>query len=172
MDLSGFYALMAGTSFTLVGLWWTVIQKHPDWKSSPQKRRLAGGTYVSFLLPGLMATLAQISPDTPLLWRFSFSASAVVGLWSTTSLLKGDQGPTRGPFRRLRWIVMVIYLAILVLGIAPELVRAAGLKPLAVGSILLVLLIVLAHGLTWEFMMEPDEPARAEHEAPRTAQGN
>ena len=28
---------------------------------------------------------------------------------------------------------------------------------LVVGSVLLVLLIVIAHGLTWEFMMEPDE---------------
>ena len=169
MNLSAFYTLMAGTSFTLVGLWWTVIQKHPDWKSSPRKRKLAAGTYLSFLLPGLMAILAQISPDTPLLWRFSFSVSALVGLWSTTGLLKADQSSIRGPFRSHRWIVVVVYLAILVLGVAPDLARAAGLNPLAVGSILLVLLIVLAHGLTWEFMMEPDEPAGEDPEAPKDA---
>lgn len=38
----------------------------------------------------------------------------------------------------------------------PELARAAGLTPLAVGGVLLVLLVALAHGLTWEFLMEPD----------------
>lgn len=56
MDLVAFCALMAGTGFTLVGLWWTVVQKHPDRKSSPRHRALAGGTYVSFLLPGLPAS--------------------------------------------------------------------------------------------------------------------
>ena len=27
MDLSTFYALMSATCFTLVGLWWTVIER-------------------------------------------------------------------------------------------------------------------------------------------------
>ena len=44
---------------------------------------------------------------------------------------------------------------ILVLGVAPELARAAGFTPLVVGGVLLVLLVVLAHGLTWDFLMEP-----------------
>ena len=34
--------------------------------------------------------------------------------------------------------------------------RAAGLTPLVVGGILLVFLVVLAHGLTWDFLMEPE----------------
>ncbi len=157
MDLGSFYALMAGTCFTLVGLWWTVIQQHPDWRSHPDKRRLAGGTYLSFLLPGLMATMAMVSPDTPLMWRFSFATSALVGLWSTVGLLKADRSHTVGPFRRHRWIVVVIYATVLVLGAAPEIPRALGVAPLVAGSFLLVLLIVVGHGLTWEFMMEPDE---------------
>ncbi|WP_194793205.1 hypothetical protein [Raineyella fluvialis] len=171
MDLRAFYVLMAATSFTLVGLWWTVIQKHPDWKSSPRQRALAGGTYLSFLLPGLMATLAQVAPGTPALWRISFGAAALVGLWSTVRLLRTDKAGSRGPFRRHRWVVTLIYLAILVLGVAPELARRAGLAPLAVGGVLLVLLIVLAHGLTWEFMMEPDEPVDAAPTPPSPTPG-
>ena len=27
MDLAGFYSLMAVTCFTLVGLWWTVVER-------------------------------------------------------------------------------------------------------------------------------------------------
>ncbi len=157
MDLSAFYTLLAGTSFTLVGLWWVVVQSRPAWRTDPDRRRLAGGTYVSFLLPGLMATLAQISPDTPLLWRISFGACATVGLWSTVGLLRRERSaPVVGPFRRFRWVAGLLYLAILVLGVAPELARAAGITPLIVGGVLLVLLIVLAHGLTWEFLMEPE----------------
>ena len=157
MDLSAFYSLLAGTSFTLVGLWWVVVQSRPAWRADPARRRLAAGTYVSFLLPGLMATLAQISSDTPLLWRISFGSCALVGLWSTVGLLRLERsGTTVGAFRRFRWVAVVLYLAILVLGVAPELARAAGLPPLVVGGILLVLLVVLAHGLTWDFLMEPE----------------
>lgn len=159
MDLSAFYQLVATTSFTLVGLWWVIVQQRPAWKSDPVRRRLAAGTYVSFLLPGLMATLAQLSPDTPLLWRISFGACAVLGLVSTARLLAVERGQTVGPFRRFRWLAVLVYLAILVLGVAPELARGLGWTPLIVGGILLVLLVALAHGLTWDFMMEPDEPA-------------
>ena len=157
MDLSAFYSLLAGTSFTLVGLWWVVVQSRPRWRSDPSRRRLAGGTYLSFLLPGLMATLAQVNPDAPLLWRISFGTCAVVGLWSTVGLLRHERSATgMGAFRRFRWVAIVLYLAILVLGVAPELARAAGFTPLTVGSVLLVLLVVLAHGLTWDVLMEPD----------------
>lgn len=87
MNLSAFYSLLAVTSFTLVGLWWMVIERRP------------------------------------------------------------------------RWLVVVLYVAVLVLGVAPELAVAAGWTPLVVGGVLLVLLIVLAHGLTWEFLMEPEDAA-------------
>ncbi len=156
MDLGTFYALMAGTSFTLVGLWWTVVERRPAWRTDPVRRRLAGGTYLSFLIPGLMSTLAQISPETPLLWRTSFAAAAVLGLVSTVQLMRVEASGHPGPFRRNRWLVGVVYLAILVLGVAPELVRGLGLVPLQVGAVLLVTLVLLAHALTWEFLMEPD----------------
>ena len=157
MDLSAFYSLLAGTSFTLVGLWWVVVQSRPAWRADTDRRRLAAGTYISFLLPGLMATLAQISPDTPLLWRTTFGSCALVGLWSTVGLLRRERSAAVvGTFRRFRWVAIVLYLAILVLGVAPELARAAGFTPLIVGGVLLVLLVVLAHGLTWDFLMEPE----------------
>lgn len=161
MDLGDFYSLMAATSFTLVGLWWTVVQKRADWKSSARHRALAGGTYLSFLLPGLMSTLARISPEAPVLWRLGFGSCAAVGLWSTGRLLRIDQSPYRGPFRRHRWIVTVIYVAVLLLGVLPGLARLFGVGPLTVGAVLLVLLIVLAHGLTWEFLMQPEEADQA-----------
>lgn len=158
MDLSAFYQLLAGTSFTLVGLWWVVVDKRPRWKTDPVRRRLAGGTYVSFLLPGLMATLAQIDRQTPYLWRVSFVLCAGVGLWSTSGLLRLEWSTSEqvGPFRRFRWAVVAIYLAILALGAAPTLAGRLGVAPLVVGGVLLVLLVVLAHGLTWDFLMEPE----------------
>jgi hypothetical protein len=156
MDLSNFYALISATCFTLVGLWWTVVERHPEWKTDRHRRQLAGGTYLAFLLPGLMAMFAQINPDTPLLWRASFGTAALVGLYVNLQQIQAERSDAgRGPFRRNRWAVALLYLLILVLGVAPELARAAGATPLQVGSFLLVLLVILAHGLTWEFMMEP-----------------
>ncbi|QLQ16973.1 MAG: hypothetical protein HZY73_16420 [Micropruina sp.] len=162
MDLTSFYSLMGATCFTLVGLWWTVVERHPRWKSDPQRRKLAGGTYLSFLLPGLMSTLATIAPDAPLVWRITFALTAVVGLASTITLIRVETGATpAGPFRRHRWLVALVYVLIFVLGVFPEVARALGSSPIQVAGVLLVLLIVLAHGLTWEFMMEPDETVPA-----------
>ena len=113
MDLSSFYSLMAVTCFTLVGLWWTVIERHPEWKVDRTRRRLAGSVYLSFLLPGLMSTFAQVDPGSPLLWRVSFATAAVVGLVNTWPLLALDRAAPRGLFRRFRWLVAVLYASIL-----------------------------------------------------------
>lgn len=161
-DLNTFYALVSTTCFTLVGLWWLVVQRHRTWRTDPLRRRLAGGTYLSFLLPGLMAMFAQVAPGVPLLWRVSFGLAALLGMYSTTKLLVAERrAGLQGPFRRFRWLVILLYALVFVLGAAPELAGWTGLRPLQVGSLLLITLIVLAHGLTWEFMMEPDEEPAA-----------
>ncbi len=156
MDLTDFYSLMAITCFTLVGLWWTVVERHPAWKVDQRRRRLAGGVYLSFLLPGLMSTFAQVDAGNPLIWRGSFAAAALVGLVSTIRLVGLDtQGP-RGPFRRHRWVVLVFYALVLLLGAVPETAAVVGLTALQAASLALIGLIVLGHGLAWEFMMEPE----------------
>lgn len=161
MDLADFYSLMAVTCFTLVGLWWTVIERHAAWKTDPRRRRLAGGVYLSFLLPGLMSTFAQVDAGNPLIWRGSFASAAVVGLLSTLRLVGIDHDGPRGPFRRFRWVVAVFYGLVLVLGVIPELAGLVGLTALQAASLALIGLIILGHGLAWEFMMEPEADASA-----------
>ena len=158
MDLSTFYALMSVTCFTLVGLWWTAIERHPAWRTDRQLRRLAGGTYLSFLLPGVMSMMSQVNPDNPLMWRISFGLTSIVGLVTSVRLGRVESRSHNGPFRRFRWLAPVLYATIVVLGLFPELARLIGAAPLQVASVLLMLLILLAHGLTWEFLMEPDAP--------------
>jgi hypothetical protein len=162
MDLGSFYALMSVTCFTLVGLWWTAIEKRDEWRTDRRLRRLAGSTYLSFLLPGVMSMMAQASPDNPLMWRVSFGLASLVGLVSSVLLVRVEaRGHHVGPFRRFRWLAPVLYGLIVVLGLVPELARVIGAAPLQVASVLLILLVLLAHGLTWEFLMEPrpDESA-------------
>ena len=156
MDLTTFYGLMSVTCFTLVGLWWTAIEKHDEWRNDRRLRRLAGGAYLSFLLPGVMSMMSQVNPDNPLVWRISFGLTSIVGLVTSVKLVAVESPSHVGPFRRFRWLAPVLYAAIVALGVFPELAQLIGAGPLQVASVLLMLLILLAHGLTWEFLMEPD----------------
>ena len=92
--------------------------------------------------------------SNPLVWRSSFGVAAVVGLVNTWPLLGLDRQAARGPFRRFRWVVCVIYLVIVLLAVFPVLAGLTGGTPLQAAAVALILLVVMAHGLAWEFMME------------------
>lgn len=160
MDVSTFYALFSATCFTLVGLWWTVVQKHDTWLRTPAGRRDAGGIYLAFLLPALMGLFAQVGGTAnPHIWRASFVIVAAIGCWSTLRLLQRAHAEgDAGTFARHRWIAAVIYALVAVIGVAPELAQPLGVTPLQAEATLLILLVALAHWLVWEFMThaEPD----------------
>lgn len=156
MDVNTFYALFSATCFTLLGLWWGVVQRHEEWMRDPQLRGIVGGVYVSFLLPALMGLFAQIGgTETPTFWRVSFVLIAIIGLVSTLRLLRSQRHApvVRGPLMRNRWLVAVVYALVAVVGAVPELVGPLGMKPIQAEAVLLILLILMAHGLVWEFMI-------------------
>ncbi len=155
MSLDSFYSIVTGTCFALVGLWWNVVNAHPDWMKDGQIRVLAGGVYLSFLIPGLMSLGAQIGGDNKLVWRAVFVVAALLGILFTGRIIAKSRTQAKpGLFRRNRWIVILIYLTILVFAILPQLALPLGLQPLQIEGFMLALLILIAHGLTWEFMTE------------------
>ena len=93
----------------------------------PELRSLAGGVYASFLIPGVMSLGAQIGGENKLVWRSVFAIAALVGMYFTTRLLtrilKSGQG---GGFARSRWLVILLYLLVLVLGVWPNWPRPPG----------------------------------------------
>jgi len=157
MDVNAFYALVAATCFTLTGLWWSVVKSRPEWIANAGLRSLAGGVYLSFLLPGVMSLLAEVGGDSKLIWRVIFVVAAGLGVIFTTRLiLKTRHVGKPGFFRRNLWLVVAVYILILVVAlfqgtwfVIPD------LAPLQSEAFLLCLLILTAHGLTWEFMTEP-----------------
>jgi MFS family permease len=156
MDVNTFYALFSATCFTLLGLWWGVVQRHEEWMRDPRLRGIVGGVYVSFLLPALMGLFAQVGgTESPAFWRVSFVVVAVIGVISTLRLLRSQrEAPVlRGPLMRNRWAVAVVYGLVAVVGAAPEIVTPLGVRPIQAEAVLLILLIVMAHGLVWEFMI-------------------
>ena len=58
-----------------------------------------------------------------------------------------------GPLMRHQWVVAVVYALVAVIGAAPELVSPLEIAPIQAEAILLILLVVMAHGLVWEFMV-------------------
>ena len=164
MDLSTFYAVVSATCFTLVGLWWSALDRRRDLLVADETRRLVGGVYLTFLLPGVMGLFAQVDPGEPWLWRSTFGFVALVGAWSTLRLIRAERETAlgvRGPFRRHRWLVVVLYGVIVVLGVAPEVAGAVGLSGLQAAALALVCIVVLAHGLAWELLTTRQTTARA-----------
>ncbi|GAT72065.1 hypothetical protein [Microbacterium hydrocarbonoxydans] len=155
MDLNTFYALFSATCFTLTGLWWNVVRARTDWTSDPAVRRTIGGIYLSFLLPALMGLFAQVGgTENPFVWRASFVVIAIVGGISMLRLVSQARGD--GTHRAVRWTqagTVVVYAAIAVMGVAPQLATPLGIKPIQVEALLLIVLIALGHALVWRFMV-------------------
>jgi hypothetical protein len=158
VDTNSFYAILSGICFALTGLWWTVVEHRKDWLVDPKLRSLAGGVYASFLVPGVMSLGAQIGGDNKIVWRAVFAVAALAGMFFTTRLHSHmRKAKIPGAYARGRWVVVGLYLVVLVLGVAPELVNFTGLKPIQVEAFLLCIIILNGHGLAWEMMTSKPE---------------
>jgi hypothetical protein len=152
MDTNTFYAVTAATCFTLVGLWWSVVQGKPEWFKDEAKKRLAGGVFASFLIPAIMSLAAQIGGDSPLIWRGVFVMASGAGLIYSSRLIKlTRQANPAGAFSRNSWVVPTLYVFILFFAVFAGLARLIGLQALQLEALLLSGLILCAHLLAWEF---------------------
>jgi hypothetical protein len=153
MDTNTFYAVTAATCFTLVGLWWSVVKGKPEWLKDEAKKRLAGGVYASFLIPGLMSLGAQVGGTNHVIWQVVFIIAAGAGINFSSKLIKLTRTATpNGPFSKNSWTVPVLYGIVLFFALFPGLARIVGLEPLQMEGLLLCILILIAHAMTWEFM--------------------
>jgi hypothetical protein len=154
MDISTFYALFSATCFTLLGLWWNVLQLNSAWIGVEDERRAVGGVYLTFLLPALMGLFAQVGgAETPMIWRVSFVVVAIVGCISTLRLLRVLRTASDDRPRGKYVATLVIYLLVVVIGAYPEIAEPLDIKPIQAEAILLILLVLVGHGLVWDFMV-------------------
>ena len=62
--MDAFYQTVAAFCFTLLGLWWAVVQfRHAEWMNNLRQRRAAYSVHLSFLVPGIMSLGAMIAGD-------------------------------------------------------------------------------------------------------------
>jgi len=155
--LSQFYGAFAPVSFTILGLWFIVVQtRHAEWLPSPDHRRRASAVSLHFALPGLMSLLSLIDPNSKTLWRASFAASAVVGVAALAALRPNARIRTTGVMAALHWTAVVIYALIALIAIWPGSVDAVGmsLAPLRAEALLLSLLLFLGVTVAWLLMFD------------------
>jgi len=166
MDITTFYALFSATCFALLGFWWNLLQGNPQWLRDPDTRPAVGGVYLALLLPALMGLFAQVGGDgTTTIWRISFVGIAVVGFVTTLRALRHSRR-SEVDDTATRVATVVIYVLIAVVGVFPEVGKAVSLKPIQVEAILLILLVLSAHGLVWRFMTAGPVPGRHEAMSP------
>ena len=155
MDIQTFYAFMAGICFTLVGLWWNVVQSKPQWKKDENLRELASGVYLSFLIPGLMSMAAQVGIENPILWQLSFVIASILGIIYTSKISAKTRSAIPGArFHSKRWGINLLYGLILFFAVFPGLSQFLGIKVLTLEGLLVIGLLLIGHGLTWEFLIE------------------
>ena len=160
LDISTFYALFSATCFTLLGLWWNIVQNNPEWAAVTEQRKAVGGVYLTFLLPAMMGLFAQVGgAETPSMWRFSFVAVAVVGCLSTLRLLRVIRHETEREPRGKYAATLLIYVLVAVIGVYPEIARPLDITPIQAEAILLILLVLVGHGLVWDFMVRAQRHA-------------
>jgi cation transport ATPase len=166
MDISTFYALFSATCFTLLGLWWNVVQNNPEWTAVVEERRAVGGVYLTFLLPAMMGLFAQVGGvETPVIWRVSFVAVAIIGCVSTLRILRVLRHDDAQAPRAKYVATLGIYVLIAVTGAYPEIASPLDIKPVQAEALLLILLVLVGHGLVWDFMI------RAQHRAGEHVRG-
>ena len=151
MDVSGFYGVTAQVSFTLLGLWWVVVQfKHAEWTRSRRHRRMAYDVSLLFLIVGVMSLMAMVDPKGSALWRIAFGVGAILGGVETALLSPTLIGSGRAS-RGTHLVTLLVYALVLLLAIDPRLPGQTGLhvKGLQVEGILVAMLLFLGVNMSW-----------------------
>ena len=153
-----FYQSLSGVSFTLLGLWFAVIQLgHGDWRAQARHRSTLH-IALHFFLPGLAGLIAVLSAGVPggLVWRFVFLAIGFVGLVEAVGFLRASEGPVALPGRTLRILDLPVYLAVM----AATLVQPGefALSPLQLEGLATGTLFTLGLCYVWLAFAEREVP--------------
>ena len=167
MDLTAFYATVSGIGFTLLGLWWVVADKHPEWFADPTSRLMAYVVSLHFMIPGSSSLLSLVAPEIKTVWRVVFSLLGVSGLLGAALVARQLRST------EVRWagtamaVALPVYAAVAVVALAPRTADLVDLAPLQVEAILISLVLLLGLHAAWFFNYQSIGPRPVE--APRRA---
>jgi hypothetical protein len=156
--LDAFYQTVTSFCFTLLGLWWAVIQfRYEAWMLSRERRRLAHMIHLSFLLPGVMSLGAMLAGEQPLIWRGVFVVVSLFGLGTTTLALAGGarQAMPARYFLVAQSCAACLYAIMLFFALFPAPARGLGLEPLQLEGLFLTLLVTVGVNIAWAALTSP-----------------
>jgi len=154
-----FYATFAGLSFTLLGLWWVVVQfKYQQWMADLKRRQMAYNVSLYFILPGIMSLVSLLSGEAKFLWRGAFAMAGIFGLVEALRMaLSSTQGRSVWVIMG-RWFAVVLYGLVTIVAFVPEMVQGLGipLKPIEAEGVMLSIILFLGVNFTWMMFVEPE----------------
>lgn len=113
-----FYQSLSGVSFTLLGIWFAVMQfGHGGWRSDAARHRATLHIALHFFLPGMAGLMALLGAGTAggLIWRVAFVVGGLIGFVESVAFLRSPDGPRAVAGRTLQVLDPSLY-ALLVAG--------------------------------------------------------
>ena len=142
MDPSAtFYQTLTSVSFTLLGLWFGVMQfSHGGWRSDPDRHRTTLHIALHFFLPGVLGlgSLLGGTASSGLVWRVTFVVGGAVGLVEAIAYLTSARPALGFASLLLRLISPTLWALVIVAAFVPQLsigVTSLQLEGVAVGLI-------------------------------------
>jgi hypothetical protein len=161
VDLTGFYATVSGVGFTLLGLWWVVVDKHPEWFEDKQTARMAYVVSLQFILPATSSLLSLVATDAPGIWRAVFALLGLVGVAGSLLVAQTLAGTQPGASIVALLLSLPVYLGIVLVALFPTIGSGVDLTGLQLEAFLIALVLVLGLNAVWFF---------THHALPRTVE--
>jgi hypothetical protein len=161
MDITAFYAVVAGINFTLLGLWWVAVQDRPDLRRPEYGTgRMAYIVSLQFVVPGTASLLSQVAPDVGAVWQTAFILAGLAGMAGiimvAPALLRAK---ARAAALMLLWGGVPLYLLVTIVALLETLhlrlelnLQLTGLR---LEAILFCLLVLLGTQTAWAVAMSP-----------------
>jgi hypothetical protein len=166
-----FYQTLTSTSFTLLAIWFAVVQfAHGGWRTDPARHRTALHVTLKFFLPGVMglASLLASVNDGGLIWRITFALGGLIGLVESVRYLQHGGGPSaRLGVRRLALADPLLYVFVAAAAFVPP--GTTRLTPLQIEGIVTGILFVSGLCAVWLAFAERAD-AQPEQEGAGSAQ--
>ena len=156
--LTEFYVPLSAVCFTLFGLWLVIAAtRQAEWRQSSLRQRRAFAVATHFSLPGLMALLVLVNPDSGGLWRVSLGVSAGGGIVALIAL----RAPAPGKLGRADYAATIAaYVVIVILAIHPHIVGQLSfpIAPERIAAVLLTGVVFAGVNVAWLLLFDNAEP--------------
>lgn len=158
--VSIFYRTLSGASFTLLGLWFALVQfAHGGWRTKPSRHRATLHIGLHFFLPGGMGLFALLAGPTDggLIWRVTFIVGSGIGLLETVSYLRPRARPIGLILRALAIVDVPLFVVAIAAAFLP--VKALAITPLQIEGLVTGLLLISGMYSVWLAFAERDGSA-------------